>query len=624
MDDTLAPLPSSQPKKKQPNAAHLKTYTAGEDEGRLAEMAKEFGLAHQRQPKKQVRDETKRGHHRRGSSGLDMLLGETGKKWVNILVQDSSVEVARMRAVYSLGYPRRAGSFSEYGATSSDRSIPSSHRRRGSLMPEWLEQIEYEEEDLHAHGVGGDLTSAVLGIVKGMVGPAILYLPHGLANAGYAVAFPMILVTTLMFLYSSQCLLDSWKMEHEKMHRPIATNKGGTPTIDEEGGDDEQEHLLNDNKNNNDDENGGKPRYKMTFLSYPELAYRALGETGERIIKIGIGLMQSGVCLTYLIFVPQNFSTALLRLANIYVAPEWFLVVMVAIQVPLSWIRDIRKLTVTNFLANALILYGLITCLALSLKQAMTTNFDGAPLDPETKTSPLNLVAERLSHLSPFAQGWFLFIGTSVLLFEGSITLLVPLQEAVVSDEDRQRFPSVYRTTILSIIVFYIFFSMTCWTSLGNDVRTVLTTSLPVGNAATSVQLAYSIAVIFTFPLQNFPALEITCRSIANAMDSCTGCGGCPSRVLTQRNVISSLLVGLLAIIAVTAMNSLDKVVSLMGGLLGCPIAFVFPPIIHYQLAKATPGKELTRTRIFFNGLVCLLGVVATVIATSTTLLTWD
>ena len=90
----------------------------------------------------------------------------------------------------------------------------------------------------------------------------------------------------------------------------------------------------------------------MTFLSYPELAYRALGENGEKIVKLGIGLMQSGVCLTYLIFVPQNFSTALDRLAGIYIAPEWFLVVMVAIQVPLSWIRDIRKLTMTNFLRN--------------------------------------------------------------------------------------------------------------------------------------------------------------------------------------------------------------------------------------------------------------------------------
>lgn len=201
--------------------------------------------------------------------------------------------------------------------------------------------------------------------------------------------------------------------------------------------------------------------------------------------------------------------------------------------------------------------------------------------------------------------------------------MLVPLQEAVVTEEDRKRFPSVYRKTIISVIIFYVFFSITCWMSLGNDVRTVLTTSLPEGSAATSVQLAYSIAVIFTFPLQNFPALEISCRAIANAMDDVSCCSRNPtiSRLLTNRNMISSLLVGLLAIVAVTTMNSLDKVVSLMGGLLGCPIAFVFPPLIHYKLVGSA-GK-LTPTRAFLNGLVAFLGIVATLIATITTIATW-
>lgn len=623
MPDTLTPLVDSSSSSKKPaktkeqDYTHMKTYTAGEDGSRLAEMAKEFGLQHHRKPRKQVRDE-KKGHRRQGSYYAN-LLGSTGQRLVSVLFQDSSVEVARMRAVYSSGYyPRRAGSFSDYGSagpglTSSED--PNRSGRRGSTMqmPEWLEQIEQEEVDAHAHGVGGDLTSAVLGIVKGMVGPAILYLPHGLAGTGYALAFPMILLSTCMFLFSSQCLLDAWELEHKKMHQQTPLHRNETPTIAEE-----DEALLATGDVDGDEEQvPEKPRFKMTFLSYPELAYRALGETGELTVKIGIALMQSGVCLTYLIFVPQNFSAALNQLTGLNIAPEWFLIVMVMMQVPLSWIRDIRKLTMTNFLANLLILYGLITCVVLSLKQAVSTT-EGTTL--ETIERPLALVEDRLVHLAPFAKDWFLFIGTSVLLFEGSITLLVPLQESVVSAEDRAKFPRVYRTTILSVIVFYIFFSITCWMSLGNDVRTVLTTSLPSGGAATSVQLAYSIAVIFTFPLQNFPALEISCRAIANVMD---GCGNArTNQLLTNRNVIASILVGLLAIIAVTTMNSLDKVVSLMGGLLGCPIAFIFPPLIHYKLVGAA-GK-LTRTRIFLNGLVASLGIVATVIATVTTIMTWE
>ncbi len=44
---------------------------------------------------------------------------------------------------------------------------------------------------------------------------------------------------------------------------------------------------------------------------------------------------------------------------------------MVVIEVPLTWIRDIRKLTPTNVLATFLIAYGLISCLAIAFSVAI-------------------------------------------------------------------------------------------------------------------------------------------------------------------------------------------------------------------------------------------------------------
>ena len=201
-----------------------------------------------------------------------------------------------------------------------------------------------------------------------------------------------------------------------------------------------------------------------------------------------------------------------------------------------------------------------------------------------------------------------------VLLFEGSITLLVPLQEAVYREEDRKKFPFLYRKVILGIISFYTFFGIFCWMSFGKDVRTVMTTSLPEGAMATTVQLAYSIAVIFTFPLQNFPSLEIACRSIATVVQK--SCG--KSTVWQNRSFISSVLVCLLAVVAISTMDSLDKVVSLMGSLLGCPLAFVFPPLIHNNL-----DSEMPPARRFQNKVVAFLGLCAMILASITTLLTW-
>jgi proton-coupled amino acid transporter len=144
---------------------------------------------------------------------------------------------------------------------------------------------------------------------------------------------------------------------------------------------------------------------KRTILSYPELAYRAFGDTGETFVKIGIALMQSGVCLTYLIFVPQNLKTVTSLVFGYDIDASYFIIVMIIVEIPMSWIRDIRKLTVTNLLANTLILYGLISCLAVALSNAVKS---------ETGRGPLSEIVYKFTNLDTFNDGWFLFIGTSV------------------------------------------------------------------------------------------------------------------------------------------------------------------------------------------------------------------
>ncbi|KAL3915704.1 MAG: hypothetical protein SGILL_005521, partial [Bacillariaceae sp.] len=537
-------------------ATHMQTYTAGEDTSRLAEMAREFGLQQQRKPRHQVRERVNVPLR-----NLRVLYGR---------ILDSEFANIRMRSVYT---SHDAFEFDEVSAELLGRPPSWMEDRRFEDEQEGGDDRRIPEEDLHAQGLGGDLPSAVLGIIKGMVGPAILYLPHGFANAGWAVAIPILILCTILFLSSSACLLDSWKLESSKA---TAANA-----------------LL-------------QKQPKRVILSYPELAYRALGVPGEMMVKIGIALMQSGVCLTYLIFVPQNLKTVTKILMGYDIDASYFMIVMLLFQIPLSWIRDIRKLTITNLLANILILYGLITCLGFAFANAVQS---------EAGRGPLEEIYYKFTNLDAFKSGWFLFIGTSVLLFEGSITLLVPLQEAVYREEDRKKFPEVYQKVIFCIISFYTFFGIICWMSFGDDVKTVMTTSLPEGTLATTVQLAYSIAVIFTFPLQNFPSLEIATSSIASSMHKT--CGDTTS-LLQHRNAIASCLVCILALVAIATMESLDKVVSLMGSMLGCPLAFVFPPVIQNNLdANLSPSRRKT------NWIIASLGFCAMLLASVTTLITW-
>jgi proton-coupled amino acid transporter len=254
-------------------AMHMQTYTAGEDSRRLAEMAKEFGLQKSRRPREQVR--------RRVNVPLNLL-----RRFVHDRILDPEFANVRMRSIYTSSH---GDDFDQLYVFEDDEELKDLMGR----PPSWLEDLQDEgeeegggsgrprprpppvEEDSHATGLGGDLPSAVLGIIKGMVGPAILYLPHGFANAGYAVAIPILILCTILFLRSSGCLLDSWKLESSKSARAYL--------------------LMNK-----------KP--KRTILSYPELAYRALGVPGETVVKIGIALMQSGRILLTFCFRFQIFS----------------------------------------------------------------------------------------------------------------------------------------------------------------------------------------------------------------------------------------------------------------------------------------------------------------------------
>ena len=112
--------------------------------------------------------------------------------------------------------------------------------------------------------------------------------------------------------------------------------------------------------------------------------------------------------MTYLIFVPLNLHASIVHRFHWQASsPSFWLMVMVSIQVPLSWIRDIRRLTPTNLAANGCILYGLTVC----LYYAVVSILSGPPDD-----SLWNNLCHHASSIRPFGPDWVLFIGTSVCI----------------------------------------------------------------------------------------------------------------------------------------------------------------------------------------------------------------
>jgi hypothetical protein len=138
--------------------------------------------------------------------------------------------------------------------------------------------------------VGSDLQSAVLGIIKGMVGPAILYLPHGFARAGYLVAIPVLFLSAVLFLASSSCLLESWKIVSCGEMSVVSFTTVSDDDYDYDDHDDmprlASDPTTEETKRTARQTNNRRP--PPPPLSYPDLAYKAFGPKGETIVKIGI------------------------------------------------------------------------------------------------------------------------------------------------------------------------------------------------------------------------------------------------------------------------------------------------------------------------------------------------
>ncbi|KAL3939928.1 MAG: hypothetical protein SGBAC_005437 [Bacillariaceae sp.] len=567
---------------------HANTYIAGEDNSRLKKVALDFGL--------------KNTDARIPQPNIRSILPQS----LQFLWKDDTLERARMHSVGALGDNEHVD---DYGNVHMTLTVRRRRKRQdvqaGQNQPDYgghlsnlfdnpssqtnLKEVgdneKLEDVDEIVDVVeGGSMTAAIFGIIKGTIGPAILFLPRGFQMAGYALAVPIMILATASYIYSANRLLQSWKVEKDRANKI-----------------DEIRALLLESSPKWYGATGeeSRPTEGSQLLTYPELARRSFGR-GAVFVQLGIATMQFGVCLTYLIFVPQNLYEALQQLFGWHMSKTILLISMVMIEVPLSWIRDIRRLTPFNVMATLLIAYGLFSCLVLAFWEIAK--------DPEST------YFDRLAALPPTnSDTWILFIGTAFFAFEGCITLIVPLQEAVFREEDKKQFPSVNQIVTSSIVALYLFFALTCWAAFGASIRTALTASLPPGPYATSVQLAYSVAVIFTFPLQAFPAMEVVFHH------STRGTSKTDPSELTKLNLQASLIVCTLGVVAYVAIDYLGNVVSLLGSLVGIPIALIFPPIMHNIL-----GRDLSISTKVLNTLVASLGFVVMGVTSYITIIQWD
>ncbi|RLN87146.1 hypothetical protein BBJ28_00013255, partial [Nothophytophthora sp. Chile5] len=398
---------------------------------------------------------------------------------------------------------------------------------------------------------GASVGKTVFTILKSFIGSGILFLPKGFQNGG--------------MLFSLAALCASAALSTFCMLRLTACSN---VVLSERG---------------------------RTNVSYGLLGEKSFGKLGRVAVNVSLVLSQIGFCCSYLIFVEKNIGEVILAAFSIQRSGASSSITLIALQIllytPLTWVRRIEYFALTNLFADLLILFGIVYILSYTV-----TTLEDAP--PGTATW------ENFNSTS-----WAMFLGTAVYCFEG-IGLVLPIYDAM-DDDHKHKFPRILSSTMWFLVALFSVFAGLVYAAFGQNTQSVVTLNLPSAKdsgATMAVQLTYSLALVFTYPLMLYPVVKILEGYLF------------PHRRQKgywrwQKNGFRFALVCLTALIAYFGKEELDNFVALIGGFCSVPLAFIYPCMFHSALVKE--GRAV-------NNAVIALGLFTMIFATYQAVSTWN
>lgn len=161
-------------------------------------------------------------------------------------------------------------------------------------------------------------------------------------------------------------------------------------------------------------------------------------------------------------------------------------------------------------------------------------------------------------------------LGTLIYAFEG-IPLILPIKEEM---QDPSKFKTVITCTISTITLIFLWFSIVNDFAYGSSLEDMVILNLPSTTWVALLLMAYCLAVILTLPLVLNPVFTIS-EKYFNIQGK---------KIYLNRLcfVITVILIG------TAAREYLGICVSIIGGLLSAPLAFIFPAVIHLKLNAET------------------------------------
>lgn len=334
--------------------------------------------------------------------------------------------------------------------------------------------------------------------------------------------------------------------------------------------------------------------------SFTEIGRILYGSWFQQLILFSILLSQIGFVATYIIFTAENLRAFIVNVTSYSTSDidiVWLIALQTCILTPLSFIRDITKLSLLALLANVFIMIGLVTIICFTGGELILNG-----LEPGSGVY-------YFFNKSEFS----LFIGVAIFAFEG-IGLIIPIQESMIYPN---HFPKVLAAVIITISTIFVFIGALGYFTFGEKIETVILLNLPQTSPfVIMIQILYALAILLSTPIQIFPAV----RLIELRIFSIRHTGRSSATIKWLKNLIRLSFVLLTSFAALYGGQNLDKFVSFVGCFACIPLVYMYPPMLHFKSCCDDKSNSTDRQSKYIMALVdyamIVLGGIALVYTT--------
>ncbi|KNC86427.1 hypothetical protein SARC_01433 [Sphaeroforma arctica JP610] len=323
---------------------------------------------------------------------------------------------------------------------------------RGRPIPWDRKLLKRKKSKWDDRSNGNDNKKTVFTIMKAFIASGILFLPGGVAKAGWLLAILILLLLGSLSLWCMLLLLD-------------AKNK-----------------LVSEG---------------VKVLSFGDVAKHSYGKWGRRAVDTSILFAQMGFCCAYLAFVGENLHSVLYSVFDCWDVPQPLIMLLLTpIIIPMVWVRKLKYYAVTNIIADVLIVAPLVYLLWYEADLVMERG-----LGPD-------IVACKWETALPF-------FGTTVYALEG-ISMIIPIEQAMKRPQDLPRVLTGCMVFIVSLMIVIGVSGYLTFGSDTKAIITLNLGDPTEGDnkVVDVIKLAYCLAIIFTYPLMKFPAVKIVERNL--------------------------------------------------------------------------------------------------------------